>query len=192
MFLLVFYFAEYQYQTESNCDETFWRFFLDQKTPSGPKKSQEGGLWRAQPTRARQGAPGVPWWVVPSTGPLCTACDAYKFPNIRKTLGESMKHNSKRRKFQNREIQSKHHHGGVHLPHRCLFAFCYGEQSPTYQTLPFFEFLNSTTTHSCLWSNTTYLNTHNSSWPTIWIKPNLDKICEIQIGNYLTLFEILS
>jgi hypothetical protein len=26
-FLLVFYFAEYQYQTKSNCHETFWSFF---------------------------------------------------------------------------------------------------------------------------------------------------------------------
>ena len=98
----------------------FLEIFLDQKTPSGPKKCHKGGLWRAQPTRARQGAPGVPWWVVPSTGPLCTASDAYKFPNIPKTLGESTKHNSSRRKFQNLEIQSKQHHGGVHLLHRCL------------------------------------------------------------------------
>ena len=32
--------------------------------------------------------------------------DAYKFPNIPETLGESMKNTSSRRKFQNREIQS--------------------------------------------------------------------------------------
>ena len=98
----------------------FLEIFLDQKTPSGPKKSLEGGLWGAQPTRARQGAPVAPWWVVPSTGPLTTASDACKFPNIPKTLGESTKHNSSYRKFQNREIQSKHHHRGVHLPHTCL------------------------------------------------------------------------
>ena len=120
LFLHVFYFAENQNQTESNRDETFWRFFLDQKTPNGPKKFRGSGPRRPQPSMSPQGGLPMPWWVVPSSGPLSTASDAYKFPNIPKTLGESTKHNSSRCKFQNREIQSKHHHRGVHLPHRCL------------------------------------------------------------------------
>ena len=93
---------------------------------SGPEDTQWAKevpeRWAVESTthQCAQGGPGAPWWVVPSTGPLSTASDAYKFPNIPKTLGESTKHNSSRRKFQNLEIQSKHHHGGVHLPHRCL------------------------------------------------------------------------
>mgnify|MGYP005841708073 CR=1 FL=1 len=35
LFLLVFYIAENQYQTESKHRETFWRFFLDKKEPNG-------------------------------------------------------------------------------------------------------------------------------------------------------------
>ena len=49
-----------------------------------------------------------------------TASFLYKHHNIPKTLGESTKHNSSCRKFQNHEIQSRHHHGGVHHPHWCL------------------------------------------------------------------------
>ena len=65
----------------------FVDFFLDQKTPSGPKKYRRSGPRRPQPTRARQGVPGAPWWVVPSSAPFRTASDAYKFSNIQKTLG---------------------------------------------------------------------------------------------------------
>ena len=64
LFLLVFYIAGNQYQMESKRSETFWRIFLDQKTPSGPKKYQMG--WPEEDT-TRQGAPGpsgAPWWVV--------------------------------------------------------------------------------------------------------------------------------
>ena len=50
-----------------------------------------------------------------------TASLLYKYPNIPKTLGESTKNNSSRHKFQNHKIQSRHHHGGVHHVHWCLF-----------------------------------------------------------------------
>ena len=69
------------------------------------------------------GAPGGPsasWWVVPTSVASRTASLLYKYPNIPKTLGQLTKHNSSRRKFQNHEIQSRHHHGGVHHPHWCL------------------------------------------------------------------------
>ena len=33
IFLLIFYFAKYQYQTKSKCRETFWRFFLAIRDP---------------------------------------------------------------------------------------------------------------------------------------------------------------
>src|SRR5215216_4742663 len=75
-FLLVFYFAEYQYQAESKRSETFCGFFLDQKTQVGPKKYQRGAPRGAQPTWARLGAqarPGglcPPRW--PPAQPLCS------------------------------------------------------------------------------------------------------------------------
>ena len=61
-FLLVFYFAENQYQTESKHNESFCGFFLDQKTPYGPRKYPRGApgehnlpgrAWR--PRRAQVG-----------------------------------------------------------------------------------------------------------------------------------------
>ena len=70
-----------------------------------------------------QGAPGglgAPWWVVPTSGAPWIASLLYKYPNILETLGESIKTNSSRRKVQNHQIQSRHHHGGVHHFHWCL------------------------------------------------------------------------
>ena len=64
IFLLVFYFAQNQYQTEFKHSKTFWRFFLDQKTHGGPRKYQRGAPRGAQPTWACQGPlarPGVLW-----------------------------------------------------------------------------------------------------------------------------------
>ena len=61
--------------------------------------------------------PGAPWWVVPSLLASRTASLLYKYPNIPETLGELTKINSSSRKFQNRQIQSRHHHGAVHHPH---------------------------------------------------------------------------
>ena len=70
-----------------------------------------------------QGAPGgpsAPWWVVPTSGTSWTNSLLHKYPNIPETLGESMKFSSSRRRVQNHEIQSRHHHGGVHYFHWCL------------------------------------------------------------------------
>ena len=66
------------------------------------------------------GGPGAPWWVVPTLGAPRTASLLYKNPNILETLGDSTKINSSRRKFQKHQIQSRHHHGGVHHVHWCL------------------------------------------------------------------------
>ena len=66
------------------------------------------------------GGPGTPRWVMPTSMASRTASLLYKYPNIPETLGESTKINSSRRKFQNHQIQSKHHHGGVHHVHWCL------------------------------------------------------------------------
>ena len=66
------------------------------------------------------GGPGAPWWVVPTSGAPRTASLLYKYPNIPETLGESTKINSSRRRVQNHQIQSRHHHGGVHHFHWCL------------------------------------------------------------------------
>ena len=62
--------------------------------------------------------PGTPRWVVPTSVASRTASLLYKYPNIPETLGESMKINSSRRKFQKHQIQSRHHQ--VHHVHWCL------------------------------------------------------------------------
>ena len=65
------------------------------------------------PKRASVGCAhlGCPW----------TASLLYKYPNILETLGESTKINSSRRRVQKHQIQSRHHLGGVHHVHWCLF-----------------------------------------------------------------------
>ena len=67
-----------------------------------------------------QGAPGAPWWVVPTSGASRIDSLLYEYPNIPETLGESTKINSSRCKFQKHQIQSRHHHRGVHHVHWCL------------------------------------------------------------------------
>ena len=65
-----------------------------------------------RPRRAQVGCAhlGCPW----------TDSLLYKYPNIPETLGESVKFSSSRRRVQDHEIQSRHHHGGVHHFHWCL------------------------------------------------------------------------
>ena len=67
-----------------------------------------------------QEGPAAPWWVMLTSVASRTASSLYKDPNIPETLGESTKINSSRHKFQNHQIQSRHHHGGVHHVHWCL------------------------------------------------------------------------
>jgi hypothetical protein len=77
-----------------------------------PKGCLEGGTTHL----GAPGGPGAPWWVVPTSVASRTASLLYKYPNIPETLGESTKHNFSHRKFQNHEIQSRYHHGGVQHP----------------------------------------------------------------------------
>ena len=58
-----------------------------------------GAPRRAQPTRARQEAQARPSGLCPPRVPPASLL--YKYPNIPKTLGESTKINSDRRKVQN-------------------------------------------------------------------------------------------
>ena len=66
------------------------------------------------------GPPGTPRWAVPTSVASRTASLLYKYLLAPEALGESMKINSSHRKFQNHQIQSRHHHRGVHHPHWCL------------------------------------------------------------------------
>ena len=85
---------------------------MDQKTQNGPKKYQRGAL---------RGAQRVPRWVIPTSMASRTASLLYKYPNIPETLGESTKYSSSRRRVQNHQIQSRHHHGEVHHVYWCLY-----------------------------------------------------------------------
>ena len=69
-----------------------------------------GGSPEEGPThQGTPGDPGAPWWVVPTSGAPRTAYLLYKYPNIPKTLGESMKYSSSHSRVQNHQIQSRHH-----------------------------------------------------------------------------------
>ena len=101
LFFACFYIAGNQYQTESKCNETRRRFFMDQKTPIGPAQHLGGAPRGAQPTRARQGAPGppsAPWWVVPTLVASYTPSLHYKFPNIPKPFAVALDQKFHRRK----------------------------------------------------------------------------------------------
>ena len=118
-FLHVFYIAGNQYQTESKRSKTFCGFFWTRRHPVG-RRSTWGCSEGSTTHQGMPGGPGAPWWVVPTSAASRTASLLYKYPNIPKTLGESTKINSSHRKFQKHQIQSRHHHGGVHHPHWCL------------------------------------------------------------------------
>ena len=110
-----------------NATKLFEDFFWQEETSeasSGHEKMLVG------PTR-HQGTPGAfgaSWWVVGPMGIASNYLQLYKYSKIPKTLGESTKHFSSHRKFQNHEIQSgglfRHSagggndHGGV-LHHPC-------------------------------------------------------------------------
>ena len=97
----------------------FTEIFLDQKTPNGLEKHL-GGASRGHNPPGHVWLPGTPRWVVPTSGASRTDSLLYKYPNIPETLGESTKYSSSRCRVQNHQIQSRHHHGGVHRPHWCL------------------------------------------------------------------------
>ena len=44
------------------------------------------------------GVPGAPWWVAPTSGAPWTASLLYKYPKNTRTLGESTKYSSSRRR----------------------------------------------------------------------------------------------
>ena len=76
--------------------------------------------------RGGQHLPGRAIWawhgqgVLAPSMPRSTTSLLYKYSKIPETLGESTKNNSSCRKFHNNQIQSRHHHGGVHHVHWCL------------------------------------------------------------------------
>ena len=115
VFLHVFYIRDNQYQTES-------KLFVDFFGPEDIQWAGEAPGGYSEGSTTHQGAPGcpgAPWWVVPTMVASCTASFLYKYPNILETLGESTKINSSRHRVQNHQIQSRHHHGGVHHVHWC-------------------------------------------------------------------------
>jgi hypothetical protein len=79
------------------------------------RKPEVGNTHQAAPE-----GPGAARGVLAPSMLRSTASLLYKYSKIPETLEESMKNNSSRRKFQNHQIQSRHHHGGVHHPHWCL------------------------------------------------------------------------
>ena len=85
-FLLVFGFAEYQYERSPNATKLFGDFF-------GPEDIH----WaRAAPGGCPEG-PGVPRWVVPTSVASRTPSLHYKFPNSPKPIGVTLDQKFRRR-----------------------------------------------------------------------------------------------
>jgi hypothetical protein len=119
VFCLVFYLQKIHIKRSPNAAKLFGEFFGPediQRTEEVPERGPEVGSTHHGVPEAH----GAPWWVMPSSETSCTASLLYKYPNIPETLGESTKINSSRRKFQNHQIQSRHHQRGVHHVHWCL------------------------------------------------------------------------
>ena len=107
--------------------QNFLEIFCGPEDTSWAKEVPEGG---SEGRKAHQGAPGQgstrrvlrgehnpPGRTLVASR---TTSLLYKYLNIPETIGKSTKINSSRRKFQNHQIQSRHHHRGVHHPHWCL------------------------------------------------------------------------
>jgi hypothetical protein len=118
-FACFFTLQEINTKRSPNAAKLFGDFFGPEDT-SWAKKVPEGGSEESTTHQGVPGGPGALRWVVPTSATSRTASLLYKYPNIPETLGESTKINSSHRKFQNHQIQSRHHHGGVHHPHWCL------------------------------------------------------------------------
>jgi len=104
-FLLIFLLCRISIPNEVQMQWNFLEIFLDRRHP-GAKNCIGGGLhWRRPLGSTRH--QGAPWWVVEPRESFSTDIHLYKYSKIPKTLGESMEHNSSRRKFQNHEIQSR-------------------------------------------------------------------------------------
>jgi hypothetical protein len=107
----------------SNGVQTQRNFLWNFSGPEDTRRIEDEMEWRPWVGTTHQGAPGgpgTPWWVVAHSGTPSTASLLYKYSNIPNTLEESPKNNSSRLKFQNHQIQSRHHLGGFHHVYCCL------------------------------------------------------------------------
>ena len=118
----------------------FSMFFTSQeiniKWSPNTTKLHDDFLW----VRRKAMGPGCTWWVPRGVhnpprrarmhrralvgcahlGCPRTASLLYKYPKNTRTLEASTKYSSSRRRVQNHQIQSRHHHRGVHHFHWCL------------------------------------------------------------------------
>ena len=90
--------------------QNFLEIFFGLEDTSWAKEEPEGGSEGSTTRLGAHGGLGAPWWVVPTSAASCTASLLYKYPENPKTLGESTKYNSSRRKFQKSQTQSRLHH----------------------------------------------------------------------------------
>ena len=92
---------------QQNFTENFYGLEGTQQGLVAPEGCPEGGTTH----QGAPGGPGMPWWVVPTSGAPQTAYFLYKYPNIPETLEKATKYSSSRHRVQNHHIQSRHHLG---------------------------------------------------------------------------------
>ena len=109
LFSALFLFHRKSISNRVQTQRNFLEIFFGPEDIQWAKEVPERGHEVSTRHHGAPGGPGAPWWVVPSSVTSRTASLLYKYPNIPKTLGESTKINSSHRKFQNHQIQSRHH-----------------------------------------------------------------------------------
>ena len=99
------------------------KLFVDFFGPEDNRGSEEVPETETEVGNTHQATPqgpGMAWGVLAHSFLRSTASQLYKFTYFQKPSGAPPKHNSSRRKFQNHQIQSRHHLGGFHHVHWCL------------------------------------------------------------------------
>ena len=123
--VILYHFLVLTYWHSAKCQLLFFSCFLHHRKsisngvqmPQNFTKNFYGPEGTQRALAAPRGCPegstthqGAPWWVVPTSGAPRTASLLYKYPNISRTLGDSMKYSSCCHRVQNHQIQSRHHH----------------------------------------------------------------------------------
>ena len=119
VFCMFFTSREINIKRSPNATKLYGEFLWSRRNTAGPGctwwESRGGDNPPGRTRRPSRALVGCAHLGCPPTASLL-----YKYPKNPRTLEASTKYSSSRRRVQNHQIQSRHHHGGVHHFHFCL------------------------------------------------------------------------